>query len=93
MKRHSFILLVIVLNLSFVFLQIYKYSQWAQETYFKQQQEKRKGELVKKRELLLKELCTLKDPVIIKKYAAEKLGMQKIRLNQVKSIQVNHEQS
>lgn len=93
MKRRSFILIVVLLNLSFVFLQIYKYSQWAQETYFKQQQEKKRGELVKKRELLLKELCMLKDPAAIKKHAAEKLGMQKVRINQVKSIQVGHEQS
>jgi len=91
MKRRGFLIFALFLNIGFVFLHIYKYSCWAQETYHKQQQEKEKNRLLRKKETLSRELCMLKDPTYVKRYAMNKLGMQKIRLNQIKRLSVNNE--
>lgn len=91
MKKGLFIVLFLSLHVLFIFLQIFKYSAWAKETYKRQQLEKEKKNLLAKKESLLQQFCMLKDPVVVKKYAQNVLGMEPIRIQQIKQLQELHD--
>ena len=86
MKRRSFLVLAIAINIALIFLQIYKYHCWIYQQYKRQEQECIIVQQQKKKANLIQELCALQDPRNIKEYAIKKLGMQKVRLAQIKRL-------
>lgn len=91
LKRNIFVILFISVNILFIFLQIHKQSTFIKLSYENQRLEKEKQQLVHKKEELTQKLYELQDPSEIKKFASNDLNMQKIKLNQIKKIDINNE--
>ena len=79
-------MLFITGHIIFIFLQIYNHTQNIQQTYKKQNYEKKYGILRKKEQKLSQHLYELKDSTTIKQFAQSTLHMQPNRLNQVRKI-------
>ena len=89
MNKTTFISIVVLANLLFIFLQIHKSSQFIKTSYQKQKIELVKNELVQEKELLTHKLYTLKNRSEIKKYAQTILKLRPIRFNQIKRLKNN----
>lgn len=85
MKAKVTIALVIGVNVTLLFLHIHKSSVLVAESYRKQKNEHLKQELSKKKDTLTQNLYTAKNHTTIKNFATKKLGMEPIRLSQIKS--------
>lgn len=93
MKKNTGILLsIIAIHISFIILQIYKHTQYITHTYRIQKSEQKKNTLMKKKQALMQQLYTLKDRDRIKKFACTMLGMQSVRIHQVKKLIQNDKQ-
>jgi cell division protein FtsL len=86
MKRSPFILIVIGVNLFFVFFLVYKNSRIVQLSFQKQQHEKTKTALLKERDRLQQQLCVVQNRTAIKQFAKDELKMEKITSRQIKSL-------
>lgn len=86
MSKKTFLFTVLGAQLLFVFLLIHKSSQFIKESYKKQKLEVVKNELAHAKELSTNQLYALKNPALIKKFAQEQLGMQPIKISQLKRI-------
>ena len=88
-KRSTFILVFIACNIGMVLLQIKNHTNVVQQQYRNQRNKKMKEELQQKKAATLRSLYALKNPASIKQFAIEKLAMQKIALNQIKTVTNN----
>jgi len=86
MRMKKFIVIVIVINIIFVFMVIYKQSWITKLSYEQQILENSRTELREEKEALTQKLYRLKNPKKIKDYAINKLGMKKMELKQAKKI-------
>ncbi len=100
MKRPYFITIFVATHIFFIFFQIHKHSKIIRLSYQKQKSEQKREQLVQRVQELTQQLHALKEKSSIKKFAQETLGMQKIKLSQVKKIETlnlqkapSHEQS
>jgi len=85
MKPNVTIALVVGVNVILLFLHIHKSSVLVAESYRKQKNEHLKQELSKKKDMLTQSLYTAKNHTAIKNFATKKLGMEPIRLSQIKT--------
>lgn len=85
-KNNLFIYIFISINLFFIFLQIYKQSNFVKISYKKQRLEKEKETLIQKKDNLNQQLLEIKNPNLIKDYATKNLNMKKIGINQIKKV-------
>lgn len=83
-KNNYFIYIFISINLLFIFLQIYKQSNFVKLSYKKQRLEKEKELLIQKKDNLNHKMLELKNPNAVKKFVIQNLNMKKIGINQVR---------
>lgn len=76
----------ICVNILFIFLQIYKQSNFVKLSFEKQRIEKEKEQLLQKKDSITQQLYILKNPANIKEFATRNLKMQKVKLNQIKNF-------
>lgn len=74
------------INLTFVFLQIYKQSQFVKLSYHRQRVEKELIQFNKQREDLVHKLHLKQSSKSVKKYANKNLGMQNTKVAQIHKI-------
>jgi hypothetical protein len=86
MHKLTFLFTVLGTQLLLVFLLIHKSGQFIKESYQKQKLELAKSELVHKKEIYTNQLYACKNPAIIKKFAQTELGMQPVKLSQIKRL-------
>ena len=86
MKRSPFILIVVGVNLFFVFFLIYKNSRIVELSFQKQQQEKVKITLLKEKDRLQQQLCVVQNRTAIQQFAKNELKMEKISAKQIKTL-------
>lgn len=77
---------LMVMNLLFIFLQIYKQSQFVKISYGWQRLEKEQQQLNKKRNDLIHQLHLQQDSKNVKKYAIKKLGLRNTNVTQIHKI-------
>jgi len=83
-KSNYFIYIFIAVNLLFIFLQIYKQSNFVKLSYKKQRLEKEKDLLIQKRDNLNQKLLELKNPNAVKNAVIRDLNMKRVGINQVR---------
>ncbi|MDR3647112.1 MAG: hypothetical protein P4L22_06235 [Candidatus Babeliales bacterium] len=83
-KSNYFIYIFIAVNLLFIFLQIYKQSNFVKLSYKKQRLEKEKDLLIQKRDNLNQKFLELKNPNAVKNAVIKDLNMKRVGINQVK---------
>ena len=83
MKKITFILIFIAAHILFVVVQIHKQSLFTKTSYEKQKNEKYLTELEQKKKDLSQELYKLQSSKNVKKFSIDKLGMGKVKLDQV----------
>ena len=86
LRKNSFIFLFIVTNVFFVFLIIYKKSLFSHLNYEKQRLETQLQELQKEKQKIEQDFLMTKNPKLVQKYVGSNLGMQKIKINQIKRL-------
>src|SRR3990167_10192989 len=86
LRKNSFIFLFIVTNVFFVFLIIYKKSLFSHLNYEKQRLETQLQELQKEKQKIEQDFLMTKNPKLVQKYVSSNLGMQKIKINQIKRL-------
>ena len=89
MKKITFVSLFVAAQIAFIFLQIFKHSQYIQYSFSKQEHEQKKDELIKQKQKLTHQLYSLKKHSTIARYASRRLHMKKISLTQIKKLPVN----
>lgn len=90
MKRSPFILIVISINLFFVFFLVYKNSRIVELSFLKQNYEKTKAALLKEKDRLQQQLCVIQNRASIQQFAKNELTMEKINIKQIKSLPTNN---
>lgn len=86
LHKRPFITLLVITNLLFVFMLIYKQTWITRLSYKQQEVEKKRNELIDEKEALTQALYRLKNPKNVKKYAMNHLGMKKMSLQQAKKL-------
>ena len=81
-----FLVVLVIINLLFVFLQIYKQTQLVKLSYRKQRIEKEQSELNKYRNELVHKLHLQQSSKAVKQYATGKLGMRNTNVAQIHKI-------
>ncbi len=89
MNRQTFILFFIACNITMIFLHIQNHTNIIRQLYRKQRNEKSIDVLKQKKAYALRTLYSFKNPVSIKEYAVSELHMQKIDLQQIKTVTFN----
>jgi len=88
MKKLTFISLFVVTHLFFIFFQINKHNQIIKLSYEKQNFENEIKDLIQKKQELSQNWYHLRKRSTIKNFAKNKLKMSKVKLKQVKKIEV-----
>ncbi|MFC1842027.1 hypothetical protein ACFLYU_00005 [Candidatus Dependentiae bacterium] len=88
MKRITFIGLFVVTHLFFIFFQINKHNQIITLSYAKQTYENEIKELTEKKQELSQNWYHLRKRSTIKQFAKDTLNMSKVKLKQVKKIEL-----
>lgn len=83
-KNNLFIYVFIAINLLFIFLQIYKQSNFVKLSYKKQRLEKEKDLLIQKKDNLNQKFLELKNPNLVKNSVTQNMKMKKIGINQIR---------
>jgi cell division protein FtsL len=86
LSRHSFTLVFVSVNIIFVFLLIYRKSYLVNLNYQKQRLEYQLQVFKKERDIAEHNFFILKNPNRVQKYAVSKLGMQKVKIDQLKKL-------
>ena len=86
MTKSKFFTILFAISIIFVFIKIYQHNQVVKLSYEKQRLENKTINLKKKKDQLLIELYTLKDPQKVKQIAQEKFGMQPLKLSQILTL-------
>jgi hypothetical protein len=89
MKRKTFVIFFITCNICIAVLHIKNHTAIVRQLYQKQRNEKTKEALIQKRDGVLRNLYTLKNPSSIKQFATEQLNMHKVCLHQIKTVTSN----
>lgn len=87
-KKYSFFSFFVFVNLIFIFLLIYKKSLFSHLNYERQKLEQQIEELTKQKQKTEQDLLILKNPKEVQKYVRSKLGMQKVRIDQVSRLKI-----
>lgn len=85
MKVSLTVALFIGVNVMLLFLQIHKTSMLVAQSYRKQKNEHILDELAKQKQSLTQQLFSAKNHAAIKSYASKNLGMEPVRLSQIKT--------
>jgi len=93
MKKFYFVPAFIATHIFFIFFQIHKHSKVIHLSYNKQKGEQQKEQLTQQIQQLTQKLYGLKERSAIKKYAQQKMGMRKVRLSQVKKLDLNYKKT
>lgn len=83
MKRSTFIVLFVGVNVLFVFLHIHKKSKITELLYQNQRKQKEIDLLLHQKDTLINQMQAVKNPAAVKEYASEQLHMKKISLSQI----------
>ena len=86
MNKRTFLVTVILTNLSFVLILLHKRNALTEQLYTKQRYEQELHTLAKEEHALQHELCNLQDRTTVKTYAQTYLNMSPITLTQMKKI-------
>lgn len=86
MHRRTFTIMVVLTAICCIFLLIYKQTRITQLLYEQQQLEQERSAITAEKEQQLQMLFRLKNPRVVQEYATQKLGMQKISLRQVRTL-------
>lgn len=86
MTRKRFFSLLFLLSLFFVFLKIYQHNLLIKLNFEKQRLERKKLKLKDRKSLLLVEVFKLKDFKRVQRIAQEELGLQELKLSQIKRV-------
>lgn len=86
MKKKTILFIFIAGHLVFVFLKIHEQSRVVGLNYENQRLTKQKNELIAYKNGLEQKLCALRDLTAVKLFAQKKLGMQRIRIDQLKQL-------
>jgi len=86
MKNPKLIFSFITFNILIIFACIYQFSCLNQETYKNQRLEQKKDSLTQLKTKRQQELCAIKNPDAIKKYA-KKAGMKPISIKQIETLE------
>lgn len=86
MSKRTFLIGVIISNLSFVLILLHKRNAITEQLYTKQRYEHELLMLAKEEHALQHELCNLQDRTTVKTYAQTYLHMTPITLTQMKKI-------
>ncbi|OGB83399.1 hypothetical protein A3F66_01055 [candidate division TM6 bacterium RIFCSPHIGHO2_12_FULL_32_22] len=86
LKKYGFNIIFLFTNILFIFLLIYKKTTFSHLNYEKQKLDNNLEDLVKEKQKLEQELLIIKEPRKIQRFAQKKLGMQKVKISQVKKI-------
>ena len=92
MKKNKGMTLFILVNVLFIFLQVYNHTRSVQETYRKQKNEKQHALYCQKKANLSQQLYALKNAKTIKTFARNTLKMHQIKLHQIKKINENYDE-
>jgi len=84
MKRLTFIVLFVGINIFFIFLQIHKQSLLKEISYQNQKKKIELDTLLQQKDTLTHQLQALKSPGFIKEYATNNLNMKPVKLSQIK---------
>ena len=85
-KKYGFNIIFLFTNVLFIFLLIYRKTTFSHLHYEKQRLDSNLEDLIKDKQKLEQELLIIKEPRKIQKFAQKKLGMQKIKISQIKKI-------
>lgn len=91
MKKRTFLVIFVTTNIVFIVLHIHKNTLIIKASYQKQRLEKEKAKLEAQKDTLNQQIHQLQNPSHIKKYAQEKLHMQKVKLHQIKKLPFNEQ--
>lgn len=83
------VLVFILINLAFIFLQIHKQSRFVQLSYARQRLEKEREQLNKQYNELIHKIYVQQSRKHVQKYAKEHLGMRNTGVNQIHKIDFN----
>lgn len=86
MHRRTFTIMVVLTAICCIFLLIYKQTRITQLLYAQQQFEQERATITAQKEQQLQMLFRLKNPRVVQEYAAQHLGMKKISLRQVHTL-------
>lgn len=86
MKKNSFIALIIITNISLLFLHIRKRMLFIKESFCKQKYEHTLAKLEQKKQEIEQALYVAQNKHEIKQYAQDILHMKPVRLTQLKKI-------
>ncbi len=80
------VVVFVMINVMFIFLQIHKQSQFVQLSYARQRLEKEKELLLRQRNELVHQLHVKQSRKNVQKYAQEQLGMRESSVSQIHKI-------
>ena len=89
-KKHKnyFLIIIILTNLFFIASVIYKRSYISHMNYQKQALEKELETLRKEKKIISEQLLTLQKPEKIRAICAQELGLQDMKINQIKTVNI-----
>jgi len=86
MKLRTMLLLFVAIQPALVFLHIYRNNLSIRHNYTYQKRVALRDSLLRKKEQCNQKLCSLQNQQKIKKYAQNFLGMEKVKLRQIKKL-------
>lgn len=85
-KKYISLYIFIMVNLSFIFLYIYKNNTIIALSFEKQKEEKYRDSLREKKNKLMQKLCLIQNKMHIKQFAQKQLQMEPISLKQIRTL-------
>lgn len=86
MRRNSFIVLFITVNIAIIFLIIYKQNIFIKYSFQRQKYEKELEDLTTKKESLVQELYKMQNPAHVKDYARKNLNMSDVSIKRIQKV-------
>jgi len=80
------VIVFVVINLIFIFLQIHKQSQFVKLSYARQRLEKEKDQLIRQRNELVHQIYLQQSRKNVQKYAQDQLGMRETSVAQIHKV-------
>lgn len=90
MNQKAFSVIFVLVNLFFIFFLVFKNSRIVELTFSKQKREKEKIALIKHKEQIEQKLLLAQSRGAIKEYANNYLGMDRIKLKDIKQLPQAH---
>ena len=86
MRPRTILLLFVAIQPVLIFFHIYRNNLSIRHTYTYQKRVAQRDNLLRKKEQLTQQLCNLQNQQKIKEYAQNFLGMEKVKLRQIKKL-------